>query len=376
MSRFRNREFTTCTIKAGLFDDCVFQIIEDDKKNLWMSSPRGVFTVSKKEFADFAAGSSPQVIFVSYGTADGMLSRECNGGQPGAWKSADGKLWFATIKGIAMIDPQVTRTNDQPPPVAIERAVVDGEPIQLNERVELPPGKQRYEFYYTAMSFAAPEKVRFKYKLEGFDKDWVSAGAERVALYTHIPPGTYKFRVIACNNDGVWNETGALLNLYLKPYFYQTYWFYALVTLSLGLLALAIYRLRVQRIRGQFAAVLEERNRMAREIHDTLAQGFVGIALQLQAVEKAMPDAPEKAEHHLSLAQSMVSHSLVEARRTVWDLRSHTLETNDLATAFSNTARQMTEGTAVITEVRVSGDSTKAAWSDRELMLCGSRRRL
>ena len=359
LSRFRNREFTTCTMKAGLFDDCVFQIVEDDKKNLWMSSPRGVFMVSKKEFADFAEGSAPLVSSVSYGTADGMLSRECNGGQPGAWKSGDGKLWFATIKGIAMIDPQRTPINNQPPPVAIERAVVDGETIQLSEMVELSPGKERYEFYYTAMSFAAPEKVRFKYKLEGFDRDWVVAGSERVALYTHISPGTYTFRVIACNNDGVWNEAGALLNLRLKPYFYQTYWFYGLVAGFLGLLALAIYRFRVRRMRGQFDAVLEERNRMAREIHDTLAQGFVGIALQLQAVEKAMPDAPDKASRHLARAKSMVSHSLVEARRTVWDLRSQALETKDLATAFSETARQMTEGTDVATEVRVSGEIRK-----------------
>jgi len=356
LSRFHNREFTTCSMKTGLFDDCVFQIVEDEKKNLWMSSPRGVFMINKKGFSDFAEGSSPRVSCVSYGTADGMLSRECNGGQPGAFRSVDGKLWFATIKGVAMIDPQRTRINDQAPPVAIERAVVDGAPIALNEKVELPPGKERYEFYYTAMSFVAPEKVRFKYKLEGFDKEWVEAGAERVALYTHIPPGSYSFRVIACNNDGIWNETGALLNLRLKPYFYQTYWFYALIAVSLGLLALAIYRIRVQRIRGQFAAVLEERNRMAREIHDTLAQGFVGIALQLKAVEKAMPDAPDKAERHLSLAQSMVSHSLVEARRTVWDLRSQALESNDLTTAFSETARQMTEGTAVTAEVRASGE--------------------
>jgi ligand-binding sensor domain-containing protein len=173
LSRFRNREFTTCTMKTGLFDNCVFQIIDDDKQNLWMSSPRGVFRINKEEFADFAEGRSTHVSSVGYGTADGMLSRECNGGQPGAVKTGDGKLWFATIKGIAMIDPQAARINDQPPPVAIEGAVVDGEPIRLNERVELSPGKERYEFYYTALSLVAPEKVRFKYMLEGFDKDWV-----------------------------------------------------------------------------------------------------------------------------------------------------------------------------------------------------------
>jgi len=288
-----------------------------------------------------------------------MLSRECNSGQPAGFQSSDGKLWFPTIKGIAMIDPRNMPVNTQPPPVAVERAVVDGEAVVLNERTDLLPGRQRYEFYYTALSLVAPEKVRFKYILEGFDKDWVVAGAERVASYTRIPPGSYKFRVLACNNDGVWNEAGASLNLYLKPYFYQTYWFYAGCLGAVGLLALGVYRLRVGRIRAKFNAVLEERNRMAREIHDTLAQSFVGIALQLQAVGKALPDAPATAERHLSLAQNMVSHSLVEARRSVWDLRSQALETNDLATALSETARQMTEGTSVHAEVLVSGNDRR-----------------
>jgi len=260
-----------------------------------------------------------------------------------------------------MIDPRNMPINTQSPPVIIERVVVDGEPATLNERTDLLPGKQRYEFYYTALSLVAPEKVRFRYILEGFDKDWVEAGAQRVASYTRIPPGSYKFKVLACNNDGVWNETGAVLDLFLKPYFYQSYWFYALCMGAVGLVALGMYRLRVGRIRAKFNAVLDERNRMAREIHDTLAQSFVGIALQLQAVEKALPDAPATAERHLSLAQSMVSHSLVEARRSVWDLRSQALETNDLATALSETARQMTEGTPVHAEVLVSGSSRRLA---------------
>jgi signal transduction histidine kinase len=161
--------------------------------------------------------------------------------------------------------------------------------------------------------------------------------------------------VLACNNDGVWNEAGASFDLYLRPYFYQSYWFYAVCVAGIALLWFGAYRLRVRRMGAQFAAVLEERNRMAREIHDTLAQGFVGIALQLQAVEKALPDAPDTAKQHLGLAQSMVSHSLVEARRSVWDLRAQALETSDLVTALSETARQMTEGASVRAEVRVVG---------------------
>jgi signal transduction histidine kinase len=236
---------------------------------------------------------------------------------------------------------------------------VDGETVDVRERVELPPGKERYEFYYTALSLVVPQKVRFRYRLEGFDRDWVEAGGERVASYTHVPPGDYTFKVIACNNDGVWNEEGASFALYLRPYFYQTWWFYAACAAGLGLLALALYRLRVRRIRARFTAVLDERNRMAREIHDTLAQGFVGIALQLQAVEKALPDAPDTANHHLSIARSMVSHSLNEARRSVWDLRSQALDESDLPTALSETAKRMTHGTQVRTEVRVVGTSRR-----------------
>src|SRR6185369_1898331 len=171
----------------------------------------------------------------------------------------------------------------------------------------------------------------------------------------------YKFRVLACNNDGVWNEAGASFDLYLRPYFYQAYWFYAACLAGIALLWFGAYRLRVRRMRVGFDAVLEERNRMAREIHDTLAQGFVGIALQLQAVENALSDAPETAKQHLGLAQSMVSHSLVEARRSVWDLRAQALETSDLVTALSESARQMTEGTSVHAEVVVSGNDRRMA---------------
>jgi ligand-binding sensor domain-containing protein/signal transduction histidine kinase len=356
LSRYKNGQFTTYTTKEGLFDDCVFEIIEDERNDLWLTSPKGVFRVSKKDLNDLAEGKPARIASTSFDTSDGMLSRECSSGQPAGCRSSDGKLWFPTIKGIATIDPNNMPINLQAPPVAIERAIVDGNLTELTDRTELTPGRQRYEFHYTALSLVAPEKVRFKYMLEGFDKDWVDAGAQRVASYTQIAPGSYKFRVLACNNDGVWNETGASVNLYLKPYFYQTYWFYAVCGTVVGLVGLGLYRLRVQRIRSQFSAVLEERNRMAREIHDTLAQSLVGIALQLQAVEKALPDAPETAERHLSLAHSMVNHSLVEARRSIWDLRSKALETDDLATALSATARQMTEGTGVRVDVRVAGD--------------------
>jgi ligand-binding sensor domain-containing protein/two-component sensor histidine kinase len=355
LSRFQDGRFTTWTSREGLFDDTVYQIIEDANQNLWMSSPRGVFRVSKPDLLPAHSAGTRVIDSVPYGTADGMLSRECSGGQPAGWKSRDGKLWFPTARGVAMIDPLNMPLNTVVPPVVIERAMVDGQPVETGAKVELPPGKERYEFHYTALSLVAPEKVRFKYQLSGYDEDWIDAGTERIAPYTHVPPGNYTFRVKACNNDGVWNEEGAAFSLYLRPHFYQTWWFYAACIGLAGLLGFAVYRLRVRRIKSEFSAVLEERNRMAREIHDTLAQGFVGIALQLQAVEKSLPESPDTANKHLTLARSMVSHSLAEARRTVWDLRSQALESGDLAKALSETATRMTQDAAVQAEVRITG---------------------
>ena len=355
LRRFKDGKFTVYASKEGLFDDCVYQILEDGKGNLWMSGTKGVFFVSKNDLNDFADGRIRSVISVSYGTADGMESRECNGGQPAGFRGRDGKLWFPTTKGVAMIDPENLKINNEPPPVVIEQVIADEERLDPSKRAELAPGLYRLEFQYTGLSFIAPEKVRFKYKLEGFDEDWVDADNRRIAYYTSIPPGDYTFRVKACNNDGVWNEQDASFGFYLKPHFYQTYWFYVVLAAFAGLIGWGLYRLRLKQLKAQFSTVLAERNRMARDIHDTLAQGFVGISLQLEAVGKMLDESPHRAKQHLDLAQNMVSHSLTEARRSVWDLRSHALDSADLATALSDIARQLTSGTSVQAQLSVVG---------------------
>jgi ligand-binding sensor domain-containing protein/two-component sensor histidine kinase len=355
LSRVQDGKISSITTKEGLFDDCVFQILEDDSSNLWMSCTKGVFRVNLNELNDFADGKIRIVQSISYGMADGMLSRECTGGQPAGWKSLDGKLWFPTIKGIAMLDPKNLKINQEPPPVVIERVIADDKPLKVGSKIDLSAGLGRIEFHYAGLSFLAPEKTMYKYKLEGYDKDWVDAGGSRVANYTSIPPGNYKFQVLACNNDGVWNEVGATFDFYLKPHFYQTYWFYILLAMVCAAVGLALYRYRITQVKAQFSAVLAERNRMAREIHDTLAQGFVGIGLQLQAVGKMLDTAPQSAQHHLDLAQKMVNHSLSEARRSIWNLRAQALEGVGLPVALSETAKQLTTGTSVVAEVTVSG---------------------
>jgi ligand-binding sensor domain-containing protein/signal transduction histidine kinase len=356
LNRLQGERFVSYTTRNGLPDDVVYSILEDRQKALWLSSNKGVFRLAKNDLDDLAAGKIGSITPVLYGTADGMITRECSGGgHPAGWRSADGKLWLATIKGVAMIDPENIKPNDQPPPVAIEQIRVDDESFTPAQTVELSPGKSRFDFYYTALSFVAPEKVRFKYKLEGFDSDWVDGGTRRVAYYTNLRPGRYRFRVIASNNDGLWSPTGAAFDLYLRPHFYQAIWFYALCVFTLAFLVWQLYRFRLRQVETQFAAVLAERNRIAREIHDNLAQEMLGISVQLEVVARTMPASAEVAKTHLDRVRLLVRHGIAEARRYVWDLRSQALDQHDLPAALSATARRLTAETTVQAKVEVTG---------------------
>jgi ligand-binding sensor domain-containing protein/signal transduction histidine kinase len=356
LNRLREGKFVSFTSRDGLPDDVIYRILEDGNDRLWCSSNKGVFRLDKKELNALAAKQIRTLSPTLYGTPDGMLTRECSGGgHPAAWKMNDGKLWFATIKGVATVDADHLAVNSIPPPLVIEQVRIDDQGAPLKPSMKVAAGSTRFDFYYTAPSFIAPENVRFKYKLEGFDPDWIDGGSRRVAFYTNLRPGNYKFRVMAANSDGVWNEQGAAFDFYLQPRLYQTYWFYALVLLLLGAIGWQLYRLRVRRISSQFAAVLGERNRIAREIHDNLAQDILGISVQLELVSRLLPAAAETAKPHLDRARILVRNSMAEARRYVWDLRSQDLEKKDLPTALNDTARRLTRDTEVQALVQVTG---------------------
>ena len=347
LNRLRGDKFVSFT---ALPADVIYRILEDKQQNLWCSSNKGIFRINKNELDK--ATVSP----VFYGPADGTLTRECSGGgHPAGWKTSDGRIWFATIKGLAVIDPENIPLNTSPPPIAIEQLFIDNQSVSLTQNLTLSPSTSRLDFYYTALSFIAPENVRFKYKLEGFDHNWIDGGARRVASYTNLRPGNYKFRVIAANNDGVWNESGAAVGFYLQPRFYQTYWFYLVCILLLALAAWQLYRLRVRRMATQFRAVLDERNRIAREIHDNLAQDILGISVQLELVARLMPAAAEAAKGHLDRARILVRNSMTEARRYVWDLRSQELQKKDLPAALRDTTKRLTAESGVEAVVEVAG---------------------
>ncbi len=356
LARFKDGRFKSVTSAAGLGDDTITRVLEDGAGNFWMGSTRGVLRASLKDLNDYADGRARAVTCVVYGKADGLPSIDCSGGtQPAGWRTRAGKLWFPTAQGVAVIDPSRLARNELAPPVVVERLVVDRAEVALADSLRLPRGSRAVEFHFTALSFVDPSKVKFRYLLEGFDRDWVEAGARRDAFYTNLPPGSYRFRVLAANDDGVWNAEGATLAFTLPPYFYQTRWFYLAAALLTAAAMWGVYQLRVRQLKREFAAVLEERGRIARELHDSLAQGFTSISIHLEAVNAKMGAPHDAAREHLNQARLLVRSSLAEARRTVRNLRSELLEAGDLGAALSQVAGQLTAGTNVPAEVTVTG---------------------
>ena len=269
LSRLRHGTLTTYTLQHGLFSDTIYQILEDGQGNLWMSSNLGLFRVSKTDFHAVAEGRLDRVSPVVYGKADGLKSHEMNGGfQPAGWKDRAGRLWFPSIKGVAMIDPAQLRVNTVPPPVVIEAVIVDRENLRETDHTELAPGKDKIDFYFAALSFIDPDNIAYQYKLEGYDEQWSEPTAGHTATYTNLDPGTYTFRVKARNRDGVWNETGASVSFYLKPFFYQTTWFLILCVIGVILLALGGYKARIRQLKArerQLERAVDEHTRDLRQ---------------------------------------------------------------------------------------------------------------
>ncbi len=287
--RFKNNRFTRFTVKDGLFSDLAFEVFEDRRGNIRMNSNRGIYWALKKDLEDFAGGKIKKIPCVSFGRAEGIKSTECSGpAQPAGLCAADGKLWFPTTRGAVVIDPENIKRNTIVPPVAIEEVRVDGKPVSTadtsQEKVfNMAPGKQRFEFKYTALSFVAPGRVRFRYKLEGFDREWMEAGTERRVSYTNIPPGDYTFRVTACNNDGKWNKRGVNLHFSLEPFFWQTGWFRSLVLLAFAFFSyLAINFIKKHLILIAFWK--KKKYIGAYEIDDQIGVGGMGIVYKVHSL--------------------------------------------------------------------------------------------
>lgn len=325
---------------AGLLPAAIHAIVQDDRDDrghLWLASDSGITRVDTQALLDCAQNRVCNLDashVVHFTTADGLRSRETSSNShPTALKTSEGQLWFTTPRGVAIVDPLHFPATPAPPPVAIERFAVDDwdESLDPERAAHLGAGHLRFQFDYAGLSFASPQKVRYQYILEGFDREWTDAGTRRTAYYTNIPPGAYRFRARAvmgdtgfpAQTDGTTGNPASSLAFILLPHFYQTLWFRALVVVAVVALILLVFRRRVLHVEREFRAVMAERNRIAREIHDTLAQGYVGISLQLEILgELLRHKRTDAAAAHLAVTQELVREGLDDARQSIWALRS------------------------------------------------------
>ncbi len=356
LNSLRDGKFQHFTANDGLLSDNVAKVV-DDATSLWLSTTRGICRVSKAQLRDFAAGKLKQLTPVNYGVEDGLRSAQCAPSYPigrGGERMSDGRIWFSTSRGLAVFDPRTRPLARLAPLVHIVEVKSNGRTLDLTRPIRLQPGGQRVQIRYSAIHLTAPEQVSYSYKLDGVDPYWVQAGARRVNNYNSLRRGTNHFTVRAELPGGIFAEQ--TLTFVRMPWFYETAWFRTLGVLALLAVAWAVYQLRLRQIRYRFSLVLEERARLAREIHDTLAQGFVGISSQLDAVAMCMPDEGSPARKYLDMARRMARHSLTEARRSVMDLRASVLEGQALGPALESGARMWTAGSGVEVEVDRDGE--------------------
>ena len=338
LSRFSGGRFFNYKIEHGLYNNGVFQILEDARGNFWISCNRGIYRVAKQELNDFAAGKIKGVNSVAYGKQDGMLNIECNGGRyPAGVKAADGKLWFPTQEGVVVIDPTATPMNPLPPPVAIESVLIEhlNFPFQT-QSVVMQPRQNNLEINYAGLSFIRSAQVRFKYQLVGQDPNWVEAGTKRSVNYSYLRPGSYTFKVVAANSDGIWNIEGAQLLVTVLPAFYQTWWFRVLAVLGVfGGIGL-IFKKRLDRAHAARRAQEEfsrrlidsqeaERKRIARELHDGLGQDLLVIKNWV-AFGQATLEAGNPARETLNEISVATSQAVENCRELAYDLRPHQMD--------------------------------------------------
>ncbi|WP_281331704.1 sensor histidine kinase [Polyangium sp. 6x1] len=334
-------------------------ILEMPDGGLWLHAVPGIFHIPADEVARAVADSTYLARGERFDFLDGLPARPTLlRPLPTAVQGTDGRLWFATSNGVVWIDPARIFRNPVPPPVAIRSVHVNGRRLAPSSSLTLPERATSIEIDYTALSFTIPERVRFRYRLEGVDEAWQDVGARREAYYTTLDPGHYRFRVIAANNDGVWNETGATLDLTLPPAFFQTWWFRALSAAAVLLGLWAAYLLRLRKVRAHMRSLLEERHRererIARELHDTLLQGFQGLILRFQAAVEKLP-ASEPARAAMEKALDRADEVQGEARARVKDLRAASERVGELSSAFTRVGEELAQDGPVEFHVSVEG---------------------
>jgi signal transduction histidine kinase/ligand-binding sensor domain-containing protein len=367
LSRIKNDRVATLSSRNGLPCDTVHWIMEDDAHSVWLYMACGLVRIDRPELDAWAADPKRPIQATVFDSSDGVrLHPFAAGYSPRVTRSSDGRLWFLPFDGVGVINPRHLPFNSLPPPVYIEQIIADRKVHWQSlsgiapSNLRLPALSRDLQIDYTALSFVAPEKIRFRINLEGRDTDWKDAGNERRAFYTDLPPRHYRFRVMASNNSGVWNETGDSLDFSIAPAYYQTTWFRLSCVAAFLALLWALYRYRLHQLAQKFAARMEERTRIARELHDTLLQSFQGSLLVMQTARNLLSRRPEQAVQTFDDALAMAAGAIAEGRDAIQGLRCQSAVQSDLAQSLTETGRdlarsQEADGNTVIFRVAVEG---------------------
>lgn len=346
LSRYKDGAFAVVSSRNGLYDNLAFQILEADG-DLWMSGNRGIYRASLEELNAVADGTLSVLTSYSYGTDDGMLTRECNGASPAGWKTGGRFLWFATAKGLVRVDSQ--DKNLSASPILIETIRIDNQNLPnlpIDEPLRLTPEQENLEINYTAINWTRPKQIRFKYRIENLDREWTDAANRRTAYYSHLPPGEYTFRVIADNGDGVWNLTGSSLRIIVLPPFYRTWWFFSLGILGFLAIIYLSYNYRIRRLERKntqqmmFSNQLiqsqeRERTRIAANLHDSLGQQLLVIKNWAMMEIASNVERRESSAEALNEISGAASEAIEEVREIIYDLRPYQLDKIGLTKTLS-----------------------------------------
>jgi ligand-binding sensor domain-containing protein/signal transduction histidine kinase len=332
---------TTHDLPASLRDQ-ILGITEDRFGWLWIATSSHVLRVRREKLL---SGSISGGDIQEYGPEDGLLGTEGVKRPQSVFADATGRIWFSMNRGLSAVDPARAISNPAPALVHIESISADGSPMQTTDNIKIPSASRRVTLRFIGLSLAAPERVRYRYMLDGFDRGWSEPASTRDAIYTNLRPGSYLFEVVASNSDGLWNQDGTSVAITIVPAFYQTSWFLLLCVLVLAVLSGAAYQWHVREVTArldlQFKERLSERTRIARELHDTLLQSFQGLMLHFQRVRNLLPANPVEAMHRLDAALQGTEQAIIEGRNAIQDIRSAGLVDDNLAQAITSLGEEL-----------------------------------
>ncbi|HTZ58366.1 MAG TPA: two-component regulator propeller domain-containing protein [Acidobacteriaceae bacterium] len=355
--------------KNGMVDYTIFSVLDDGQGFLWMATSRGIVRVQGQQLEELAQRKRKTLDTVLLGKADGMPSSECLGvAQPHSTRTRDGALWFATAKGLVHTDPEAPIA---PParPAQLTGAFLNDTDVDVTQGLTLSPGLEDVILQFNSQNLANPAQVEFRYKLDGYDRDWTKT-RYRTAHYRQLPPGHYRFLVEARNAGTPWSNDITTIPVYQRPYFYQAWWFYLLLFVAAVVAAARLFRWRLTRAKGALGVVLEERNRIAREWHDTLMAGFAAISWQMETTARLLPNDLSAASKACELARNMVRHCQAEARRILWDLRDNQEAAGPLSNALSNALKPLSVKEGIDMHFQVEGQEVPLAPGSVHHLVC------